>query len=108
MSARMTLHSRRSFMKKSAAAAAASAIPVVAQGAAPVKLELGFDNFSVRALGWKAPAIIDYAAEQKVDCLLMSDLDVYEKHDDAYLKDLAKRAADKGLKLYAGTGGICP
>ena len=63
MSAPMTTHSRRSFMKTTAA----SAIPVVAQqGAATVKLKLGFDNFSIRALGWKAPALIDYAAEQKV------------------------------------------
>ena len=108
MTASMTTHSRRSFMKTTAAAAAASAVPVVAKDATPVKLKLGFDNFSIRALGWKAPALIDYAAEQKADCLLMSDLDVYEKHDDAYLKDLASRAKDKGIALYAGTGGICP
>ena len=108
MSHAMITHSRRSFMKTTAAAAATAAIPVIAQDAAPVKLQLGFDNFSIRALGWKAPALIDYAAEQKVDCLLLSDLDVYEKHDDAYLKDIAKHAADKGIKLYAGTGGICP
>ena len=96
-------------MKTTAAAAAsAAAIPVIAQDAAPVKLRLGFDNFSIRALGWKAPALIDYAAELKCDALLLSDLDVYEKHDDAYLKDIAKRAADKGINLYAGTGGICP
>src|SRR6187551_248151 len=103
--------SRRSFMKKTAAAAAAAtatAIPVTAQTAAPaaapgsVKLKLGFDNFSIRALGWKAPALIDYAGEQKVDVLLMSDLDVYEKMDDSYLADLAKRAKDKGVQLYAG------
>ncbi len=95
-------------MKTTAAAAAASAIPVVAQDAAPVKLQLGFDNFSIRALGWKAPALIDYAAEQKCDALLLSDLDVYEKHDDAYFADIGKRAKDKGIALYAGTGGICP
>lgn len=103
------MHTRRHFMKTTAAAVtAAAASPVLAETAAPVKLELGFDNFSVRALGWKAPALIDYAAQLKVDCLLLSDLDVYEKHDDAYLKDIAKMAADKGIKLYAGTGGICP
>jgi sugar phosphate isomerase/epimerase len=106
MSRRMT--TRRSFMKTSAAAAAATAIPVVAEPAAPVKLKLGFDNFSIRALGWKAPALIDYAAELKCDALLLSDLDVYEKHDDAYLTDIGKRAKDKGIALYAGTGGICP
>lgn len=96
-------------MKTSAAAAAVSAVPVSANAAAAaVKLELGFDNFSIRALGLKAPALIDYAAELKADCLLMSDLDVYEKMDDAYLKDIAQRGRDKGVRLYAGTGGICP
>jgi len=104
----MTTHSRRSFMKTTAAAAAASAIPVVADTATPLKLRLGFDNFSIRALGWKAPQLIDYAAEQKCDALLLSDMDVYEKHDDAYLADIGKRARDKGIALYAGTGGICP
>lgn len=104
--------SRRSFMKT--AAAAAAAIPVAtttttaADTTAPIKLKLGFDNFSIRALGWKAGTVLDYAAAQKVDALLLSDLDVYENHSDAYLKDLASKAKDLGISLYAGTGGICP
>lgn len=102
------MHTRRSFMTTSAAAAAASALPVAAEPASQVKLRLGFDNFSIRALNWKAPQLIDYAAEQKSDALLLSDLDVYEKFDDSYLADIGKRAKDKGIALYAGTGGICP
>lgn len=105
----MTMHSRRSFMKHTAAAAAASTLPAFAADApAPLKLRLGFDNFSIRALEWKAPQLIDYAAELKCDALLLSDLDVYEKMDDAYLGDIGKLARDKGIALYAGTGGICP
>src|SRR5262249_12286249 len=50
-------------------------------------LKLGFDNFSIRALGWKAPQLLDYAAKLKVDTVLFSDLDVYENHGDAYLKE---------------------
>jgi sugar phosphate isomerase/epimerase len=95
-------------MMTSAAAAAATALPVAAEPASQVKLRLGFDNFSIRALEWKAPQLIDYAAELKSDALLLSDLDVYEKFDDAYLADIGKRAKDKGVALYAGTGGICP
>jgi sugar phosphate isomerase/epimerase len=78
-----------------------------ATGAA-ARLSLGFDNFSIRALGWKAGQILDYAAAQKVDCVLLSDLDVYENHSDSYLKDLGKKSRDLGVTLYAGTGGICP
>ena len=49
-------------------------------------IKLGFDNFSIRALGWKAPQLLDYAAALKVDVVLFSDLDVYESHSDAYLQ----------------------
>ncbi len=86
---------------------------VLAQTAAPApaktpRIPLGFDNFSIRAYGWKAGQVLDYAASQKVDCLLLSDLDVYESHGTDYLKDLGKKSRDLGITLYAGTGGICP
>jgi sugar phosphate isomerase/epimerase len=96
--------SRRRFIGSAAAVAAAPWIPLPPRP----KLRLGFDNFSVRALGLKAPGLIDYAASLKVDTLLLSDLDVYEKHDDAYLQDVKRRADDAGLLLHAGTGSICP
>jgi sugar phosphate isomerase/epimerase len=100
---------RRSFLKTTAAAALAAPLANAATAAAGgAKLRVGFDNFSLRALGLKAGALIDYAAEQKVECLLLSDLDVYENHTDSYLADLRKKAADLNIALYAGTGGICP
>ncbi len=101
---------RRSLLHSAAAVTPALlARPVVAQTPAPAaKLALGFDNFSIRAHGWKAGQLLDYASTQKVDCLLLSDLDVYDNHHDAYLKDLGKKARDLGITLYAGTGGICP
>ena len=100
---------RRSFLKSTAAAVLAAPITSApAQAPATRKVKFGFDNFSVRALGLKAGALIDYAAEQKVECLLLSDLDVYENHTGSYLADLRKKAADLNLSLYAGTGGICP
>jgi 3-oxoisoapionate decarboxylase len=71
-------------------------------------IKLGFDNFSIRALGWKAPQLLEYAATLKVDTILFSDLDVYENHSEAYLKDLKKKADDLGIAIQAGTGSICP
>jgi hypothetical protein len=56
------------------------------------RLKLGFDNFSIRALGWKAPQLLDYAASLKVDVILFSDLDVYENCSDSYLKEIKARA----------------
>ncbi|HEY0076036.1 MAG TPA: sugar phosphate isomerase/epimerase [Abditibacteriaceae bacterium] len=71
-------------------------------------IPLGFDNFSIRALGWKASQLLDYAGAQKCDTVLFSDLNVYENHNENYLRDLKKKADDLGLKIHAGTGSICP
>ncbi len=71
-------------------------------------LKLGFDNFAIRAFGWKAPQLLDYAAKQKVDTVLFSDLDVYENHSEAYLKEIKQKAADLGIEVQVGTGSICP
>lgn len=103
--------SRRSFVKTAAAAGAALAAGVSsapAQSASGRRLKLGFDNFSVRAFGWKAPQLLDYAASLKVDTILFSDLDVYENHTDAHLRDVKKKADDLGIEIQAGTGSICP
>ncbi|MDB6069775.1 MAG: Xylose isomerase-like barrel [Verrucomicrobiales bacterium] len=107
---------RRSLLQSAAALAPALLVRSAAAqtgGAATAsagkgRIPLGFDNFSIRAAGWKAGRIVEYAGAQKVDCLLLSDLDVYESHDESYLKDLGKKARDLGVTLYAGTGGICP
>ena len=72
-----------------------------------LKLKLGFDNYAVRALGWKAPQLLDYAASLHVDTLLLSDLDVYERLDDDYLRQLKSRAGAVGVELQAGTLSIC-
>ena len=71
-------------------------------------IKLGFDNFSIRGFGWKAPQIIKYAASLKVDVVLFSDLDVYESLEDKYLREVKKLTDDSGIELHAGTGGICP
>jgi sugar phosphate isomerase/epimerase len=72
------------------------------------KLKLGFDNFSIRAFGFKAPRLIEYAAELKVDTLLMSDLEVYESLEKGYLRKIRAQAERLGVEIQAGTGSICP
>lgn len=74
----------------------------------PRPLKLGLDNFAVRAMGWKAPQLIDYAASLKLDSLFISDLDAFESHEPAHLRELRRRAQDRGLELYLGTWSICP
>jgi len=72
------------------------------------KLKLGFDNYSIRALGWKAPRLLDYAASLKVDTILLSDVDVYESHGEPYLRELKARADDLGIEIQVGMLSICP
>ena len=69
---------------------------------------LGFDNYALRSLGWKARQILDHAATLQLDAVLFSDFDVYESLVDTDLRDLQRRAADLGLALYAGMLSICP
>ena len=101
---------RRLFLSSAACASVGAALaPSSVFAAAKGKpLKLGFDNFSIRALGWKAPQLLEYAATQHVDTILFSDLDVYENHSDAYLKEIKAKADDLGIEVQAGTGGICP
>jgi sugar phosphate isomerase/epimerase len=99
---------RRQFVQSLAITGVAAMTESLAQSAKRRNLKLGFDNFSVRAMGWKAPQLLDYAAKLNVDVVLFSDLDVYENHSESYLKDIRKKAAGLGLEVQAGTGSICP
>jgi len=100
---------RRQFLSSLAAMGVAlSARPHRVLGAVTGdRLKLGFDNFSIRAFGWKAPRLIEYASELKVDTLLLSDLDVYESLEDGYLRKVRAQAKRAGIELQAGTGSIC-
>lgn len=103
---------RRSFLTGLAAGATALAarplLSAAASSAPARKIPLGMDNFAVRAMGWKAPALIDYAASIKCDTLLISDLDAYESLDDAALHAVRRKADAAGIALYAGSWSICP
>jgi sugar phosphate isomerase/epimerase len=103
---------RRSFLKSTMLAAAGVAVggAAAAQDSKPPKLDLklGLDNFAVRNMKWKAPQLIDYAASLKTDSLFITDLGPFEKFDDAYLQDIRKMAADKGLQIQLGSWSICP
>lgn len=98
---------RRHFLKTLAAAAAATPFANRARAAAP-KIKLGMDNFAVRAMGWKAPQLLDYAAALKLDAILISDLDAYDSLEDAYLRDVKAKAAALKIDIYTGSWSICP
>jgi sugar phosphate isomerase/epimerase len=111
MRARDISTNRRTFIKTVLAVSAGLALPgelTARQNLPAPKFRLGFDNFSVRAMNWKAPALLDYAASLKLDSILISDLDAYESLEDNYLKQIGAKAKDLGVQIHAGTWSICP
>jgi sugar phosphate isomerase/epimerase len=106
--------SRRSFLRSVVsglplALAASRLRGVESLSAAPRRgIALGLDNYAVRAMGWKAPALVDYAASLNLDVLLISDLDAYESLAEPSLREVRRRAEDRGVQLYAGSWSICP
>jgi len=101
---------RRTFLSLLTAAAGAGLAgrAHAADGPPPRTIALGMDNFAVRAMGWKAPELLDYAASLKLDSILISDLDAYPSLDDAALREVKQRADSLGLAIYAGSWSICP
>ncbi len=102
---------RRRFVKTVAMASAGAALTSAHAAVEKTRgrnIKLGIDNFAVRAMGWKAPQLIDYSASLKLDSLFLSDLDALEQFEEAYLKNLRATASDKGLQIHLGTWSICP
>lgn len=97
--------SRRSFLTTLASAAAAA--PLLAQDRKS-KIKVGYDNFAVRAMGWKGAQLLDYAVKLKCDTLFISDLDSFGSLKEPALRELKKKADDVGIELYAGGWSICP
>jgi sugar phosphate isomerase/epimerase len=99
-------------LKTVAAASASIAMQSVAFGSEGIsgakRIKLGFDNFAIRAMNWKAPALLDYAASLKLDSILISDLDAYDSFEEKYLKEVKAKADDLGIQIHAGTWSICP
>jgi len=113
MKIQLEKNSRRQFLKSSVAVGGAlvgglgrNAFP--AAGPPAGKIALGFDNFSIRAFGWKAPQLLDYASFLKLDTVFFSDLDVYESLSESYLKALREKADRLGIAIQVGTGSVCP
>ncbi len=107
------LLNRRKFLEMTASVGASLALlqPLTNQAAPSSekkRIGLGLDNFAVRAMNWKAPALLEYAASLKLDSILISDLDAFESLEENSLKEVKRKAADLGLQIHAGTWSICP
>ena len=99
---------RRQFLHTAAAATLGATLAPGAVAAQARTHALGLDNFSVRAMGWKAPQLVDYAASLGCDSLFITDFDALESHEPAYLARVRQQAEAKRLKLQLGTWSIDP
>ena len=99
---------RREFIATSTAIAAGAVLPAWAVNREEQPLRLGIDNFAVRAMGWKAKELIDYAKVLRCDSLFITDLGPFEGFTSRYLKGVRNYADDRGIKLYVGSWSICP
>jgi sugar phosphate isomerase/epimerase len=107
----MKMLGRRSFLKTTALGTLAAATPpglASALAAGDARPPLGLDNFAVRAMGWKATKLVDYAASLGCDSLFITDLDAFESLEDTALRALRDRASARGLAIQVGTWSICP
>ena len=95
---------RRTFLGTLSAAAAAAAAPLPQD----VPVKLGYDTYSLRAFGWKAAQLLDYATQQKLDTIQISSLNDYESREPAYLQKVKEQAARANIQIDGGTGCICP
>lgn len=111
----MPLASRRTFLQQVSLASAGFALAAQTKGTALLaadgekkKIKLGYDNFAVRAFGWKATQLIDFGVKLNIDSVFISDLDAFESFEPKYLAEVKAHAQDKGIDLHVGTWSICP
>ena len=104
---------RRDFLGVVAGTAAMAATGAFAQepdnaaSDAAARVPLGLDGHSMRAMRWKAPQFIEFAAEQKLDAVLINNLPLFESLGESYLRGLKETADRHGLRIYMGAGSIC-
>jgi sugar phosphate isomerase/epimerase len=102
---------RRGFLRTGFAGAAGALVSAVS-ARAEVRhrsIPLGFDNFAVRACGWNARQLVDYAETLRCDSLFITDFGPFEgRLDDASLAEIRRYAADRGVAIVLGSWSICP
>ncbi|TWU31811.1 sugar phosphate isomerase/epimerase family protein [Novipirellula artificiosorum] len=102
---------RREFLVATATAMAATAALTKSLPAADssdsTRVPLGLDGHSLRGMKWKAAQQIEFAAQQRLDAVLLNSLDYFESLDESHLLKLKELANQHEMRIYVGAGGIC-
>ena len=100
-------HTRRAFL------ACLTAVATTARAAAkPLQAELGIDSYTLRAFGWKAFEMLDYASKLKLDVVQFSELphigEYNQAQEEGYLRKVKAHADKLGIRIEMGTWVVCP
>ena len=102
---------RRDFLLASATAIAATAVDLKPLAAADSndsnRVPLGLDGHSLRGMKWKATQLIEFAAERRLDAVLLNSLNYFESLEDSHLLRIKDLASRHEMRIYVGAGGIC-
>ncbi|MEO2029986.1 MAG: sugar phosphate isomerase/epimerase, partial [Fuerstiella sp.] len=101
---------RRDFLYRTSALVAAAAAPnrlLAANSGDSTRIPLGLDAHSMRGMKWKATQLIEFAAEQRLDAVLLNSLNYFESLEESHLLKLKQLADGHNLRIYMGAGGIC-
>lgn len=71
------------------------------------RVPLGLDAHSLRGMKWKAARLIEFAAEHRLDAVLLNNLNYFESLENSHLEQLKEMAARNEIEIYMGAGGIC-
>jgi sugar phosphate isomerase/epimerase len=69
---------------------------------------IGINTYCLRALRWDDRKLLDYASSLKMDAIFLQDSLDPKAQDPAHWAEVRKWAADLGLHLETGGGGIFP
>ncbi len=102
---------RRDFLVAGATAVAATGFDVSSLAAADfndsTRVPLGLDGHSLRGMKWKATRLIEFAAAQRLDAVLLNSLNYFESLEESHLLGLKELANRHEMRIYVGAGGIC-
>lgn len=97
---------RREFLVVMASAAAAANLDAASPERESARIPLGLDGHSLRGMKWKASQLMLFAAEQRLDAVLLNNLNYFESVEDSHLRSLKELADKRNLKIYIGAGAI--
>lgn len=102
---------RRDFLVATATAIAATGVDAkpltAADSGDSTRVPLGLDGHSLRGMKWKARQLIEFAAEQRLDAVLLNSLNYFASLEESHLRKLKELASKHDMRIYVGAGGIC-